>query len=152
MEAQAASVEDHLIDSLQFNLKPGASYVTARRSVTFHTQGGSDYKPLGVRVIKINMTSDQWLDPSTVKLFFTVQNLDASMALRPKVPGPWCFFRRVRVLVAGQVCEDIDNYNRVHQMFHVLKPAESRINDFVEGVGMDSELSQTSDHIELPKA
>ena len=40
MEAQAAAVEDHLIDSLQFNLRPGASYVTSRRSVTFHPQGG----------------------------------------------------------------------------------------------------------------
>ena len=97
------------------------------------------------------MTSDQWLDPSPVKLFFTVQNLDA-LTSRPKVPGPWCFFRRVRVLVGGQVCEDIDMYNRVHQRFHVLKPAERRINDFVESFGMDSELSQTVDHNELTKA
>ena len=108
MEAQAAAVEDHLIDSLQFNLRPGAIYVTGRRSVTFHPQGGNDYKPNGVRVIKVNMTSDQWLDPSTVKLFFTVQNLNTTSGLRPKVPGPWCFSRRVRALVAGQVAEDID--------------------------------------------
>ena len=51
MDAVAASVEDHLIDSLQFKLRPGASYVTSRRSVTFHPQGGNDYKPNGVRVI-----------------------------------------------------------------------------------------------------
>ena len=35
MEAHVASVEDHLLDSLQFKLRPGASYATARRSVTF---------------------------------------------------------------------------------------------------------------------
>ena len=35
MESHAQSVEDHLIDSLSFKLKPGASYVTDRRSVTF---------------------------------------------------------------------------------------------------------------------
>ena len=69
MEAHAQAVEDNLIDSLQFKLRPGASYVTNGRSVTFFPQGGNDYKPNGVRVIKINMTSDQWLDPSIVKLF-----------------------------------------------------------------------------------
>ena len=155
MEAHAQVVEDNLIDSLQFKLRPGASYVTNRRSVTFFPQGGNDYKPLGVRMIKFNMTSDQWLDPSTVKLFFTVQNLstgNSGVELRPKVPGPYCFFRRCRVLVAGQVCEDIDMFNRVSQMFHVLQPAEKRINDYVEGFGMSSETSQTIDHNELIEA
>ena len=35
MEAHAQSVEDNLIDSLSFKLRPGASYVTDRRSVMF---------------------------------------------------------------------------------------------------------------------
>jgi len=92
MEAHAAAVEDHLIDSLQFKLRPGASYVTSRRSVTFFPQGGNDYKPGGVRVIKINLTSDQWLDPSTVKLFFTVKN-NSAYGLMQKTPGGWVFFQ-----------------------------------------------------------
>ena len=63
-----------------------------------------------------------------------------------------CFlFRRCRVLIGGQIAEDIDNYNRTHQMFHVLTPGERRINDFVEGFGMDSEAVQTLDHNELTK-
>ena len=54
MESHAQSVEDNLIDSLSFKLRPGASYVTDRRSVSFfHTgwkrlptewrQGNQDY-------------------------------------------------------------------------------------------------------------
>ncbi len=35
MEGHVQSVEDNLIDSLSFKFKPGASYVTKRRSVTF---------------------------------------------------------------------------------------------------------------------
>ena len=151
MEAHAQAVEDNLIDSLQFKLRPGASYVTNRRSVTFHSMGGNDYKPNGVRVMKINLTSDQWLDPSTVKLFFTVKNNSETQALRAKVPGGHVFFRRCRLLVSGQICEDIDNYNRVHHMFHVLTPGERRINDFIEGFGLDSEAVQTLDHNELTK-
>ena len=151
MEAQAAAVEDHLIDSLQFNLKPGASSSTARHAVTFFPQGGNDYKPNGVRVNKIDLTSDQWLDPPTVKLFFTVKNNNETQALRAKVPGGHVFFRGCKLLVSGQICEDIDNYNRTHQMFHLLTPGERRINDFIEGFGIDREAVQTLDHNELTK-
>ncbi len=45
VEVAANSVEDELIDGFSFKLKPGASYVTNRRSVTFHPQGSNIYKP-----------------------------------------------------------------------------------------------------------
>ena len=35
MEATTAGVEDVLVDSLNFKLKPSATYVTERRNVTF---------------------------------------------------------------------------------------------------------------------
>ena len=44
VESMANSVEDYLIDGLSFNMKPGASYITDRRSVTFHPAGGNIYK------------------------------------------------------------------------------------------------------------
>ena len=55
MESHAQSVDDHLIDSLSFKLKPGASYVTDRRSVTYFPQGGNQYSPTGVKVIKVSI-------------------------------------------------------------------------------------------------
>ena len=140
MEGHAQSVEDTLIDSLSFKLRPGASYATSRRSVSFFPQGGNDYKPNGVKVIKIGLNGDQWLDPSTVKLFFTVQNTDGTNALALKVPYPWIFFRRVRVLCGGQIVEDIDDYHRVHQQFHLMRPSERRYNDMVEGFGQTGNL------------
>lgn len=124
MEAHAQAVADDLIDSLHAKLRPGASHVINRRRVTFFPQGGNDYTPNGVKVIGINKTSDQWLDPSTGKLIFNVQNLDAALTLKPRTLGPWRFSRRVRVWVGGQICEDIDNYTRVRQLLHVLKPGE----------------------------
>ena len=83
MEGHAQSVEDSLIDSLSFKLRPGASYVTSRRSVSFFPQGGNDYKPNGVKVIKIGLNGDQWLDPSTVKLFSRFR-IRVPMNLNPK--------------------------------------------------------------------
>ena len=53
MEAVANAAEDRLIDGLSFKLKPGASYVTDRKSVTFHPQGSNIYSPIGTKVIKI---------------------------------------------------------------------------------------------------
>ena len=94
MESHAQSVEDNLIDSLSFKLRPGASYVTDRRSVSFFTQGGNDYQPNGVKVIKIMLNGDSWLDPSTVKLFFDITNttsLSSNNKLKPKLDGAWGF-------------------------------------------------------------
>ena len=112
MEAVANAAEDKLIDGLSFKLKPGASYVTDRKSVTFHPQGSNIYSPIGTKVIKILLSGDQWLDPSTVRVMMDVHNQDSdsNKLLRP-LGGPHTFFRRMRVLCGGTVVEDIDNYS-----------------------------------------
>jgi hypothetical protein len=152
MEAHTQSVEDNLINSLSFKLRPGASYVVNRRSVTYWPSGSDTYGPTQTRVIKIALNGDSWLDPATTKLFFTITNNHATEKLLPRVPVPWIFFRRVRVLCGGQIVEDIDDYNRLHQMFHLMKPTEKRLNDFVEGFGVASANSLTFDHELLEKA
>ena len=143
MEAHAQSVEDNLIDSLSFKLRPGASYVVDRRSVSYFPQGGNDYSPNGVKVIKIQLTGDSWLDPSTVKLFFDITNnttLTTNSKLQPVLSGAWGFFRRLRVLCGGQIIEDIDNYGRIHEQFDIMKPSEKRRNDAIEGFGSPPDM------------
>jgi hypothetical protein len=67
---------------------------------------------------------------------FDLNNDDptATKLLRP-LGGPWSFFRRMRVLAANQVIEDIDNYNRVHEMFSTLTATDSRVNTAAEAFG-----------------
>ena len=48
---------------------------------------------------------------------------------------PHAFFRRLRIAVRGTIIEDIDNFNRVSEMFHILQSPQSRYNDAVEGFG-----------------
>ena len=63
------------------------------------------------------------------KTVFTITNtttLTTDSDLVPLVPGPWTFFRRMRIICAGQIVEDVDFYNRVHEMFHEMKPAEKK--------------------------
>ena len=93
LEATTNAIEDFLIDSISFKLQPGASYVTDRRSVTFHPQGSNVYKPVqGTKVIKVTMTGDQWLDPSTVQLQYTLVNENSTHPLY-LLGGPHTCFR-----------------------------------------------------------
>ena len=85
MEAVAQGVEDYLIDSLSFKLQPGASYITNRRSVSYFPTGGNEYSPVGVKVIRVVLTGNDWIDPSTFRMSFTLNNTDTTTAhqLRP---------------------------------------------------------------------
>jgi hypothetical protein len=136
MEAVAQGVEDYLIDALSFKLNPGASYITNRRSVTFFPTGGNDYSPTGVKVIRVVLTGNDWVDPSTFRMSFTLNNKDGASGhlLRP-LGGPWQFFRRVRLLIGGAIVEDIDWYNRCHEMFHCCTHSATRDNDLAESFG-----------------
>ena len=96
-----------------------------------------------MKVIKISLTGSQgeWLDPSTLCVHYTVNNggmSDATPApgttpLLYFLSGPWCVFRRVRLIVGGIILEDIDNYNRVHELFHMLGSVAKRKNDNIMG-------------------
>ena len=108
MESHAQSADNILLDGLSFKLPATADYVTNRRSVTFMPQGGNQYSVNGVKVIKINLTGQDWLDPSTVRFMFTINNLEAGAGKQLRIlGGPWSFFRRLRVLCGGTVIEDI---------------------------------------------
>ena len=56
------------------------------------------------------------------------------LSVRP-ICGPWSFFSRMRILAGGQILEDIDMYNRAHEMFDMFSASDSRQNDHAEGFG-----------------
>ena len=110
VEAAANSVIYYLIDGLSFKLKPGASYINERKRVTFHPQRSNIYSPSGTKLIKLFVSGDQWLGPTTFRVMFDLVNNEALPAkeIRP-VGGPRAFFRRVLILCNGQIVEDIDD-------------------------------------------
>ena len=59
---------------------------------------------------------------------------DANKLLRP-LGGCYTFIRRMRILANNAVIEDIDNYNRVHEMFKTLGASDARLNDKAEAFG-----------------
>ena len=93
MEGIVNSSEYLLIDSLSFRLSPTASYVVDRKSVSWFASGAQAYiSGQGARVISIRVNGDGWLDPSTVRLIYTLRNNSgvAAQVLRP-IGGPWIF-------------------------------------------------------------
>ena len=137
VDSVANRAEGYLIVSFQFKIHPGASYVTDRRSCSFFTAGSNIYQAgSGTRVMRINVTGDGWLDPSTVRLHLKLTNNDSNQYhyLRT-IGGPWSFFRRVRCLIGGALVDDIDYYNRVHELMSILSSENNRANEEVESFG-----------------
>ena len=121
VEAIANGVEDVLIDSLSFKLNPGASYITNRKSVTWWVSGSQSYSSGQSRVIRIAINGDGWLDPSTVRMIYSLRNNAPGVTAKLRtISGPWSLFKRVRVMYGGANVEDIDNYARTHQMMSIL--------------------------------
>ena len=153
MEHHAQSVEDALIGGLSYKLKPGASYVTNRRSVSYFASGGNQYSVNGVRVMKFNLTGDQWMDPSTFRVMFQMNNKEYGSGsefqkfLKPLHWNPAVFFRRARLIAGGQVIEDIDNFNRLSLMLTALLPEEQQLDIATEGFGsFDNKNNTVSDN------
>ena len=145
MEHHAQSIGDALIGGLSYKLKAGASYVTNRRSVSYFASGGNTYSPNGVKVMKFNFAGDQWLDPSTSRVAFQLNNnngQDFQIMVQPLSWNPAVFFRRARLICGGQVVEDIDGFNRLSIMLTDLLPEDDQHDiacecfgnfDFVKG-------------------
>ena len=121
MESISNGVEDYLIDGLSFKLPPGSSYVTDRKKSTFWASGSNIYKAEGgTRVVRflINAEDGTWIDPTSVRIQFDLRNNEASaLRVRP-LSGPHLFFRRARVMVNGQVAEDIQDFGRNSEIYH----------------------------------
>jgi hypothetical protein len=145
MESISSAAEEVLVDSLSFKLPGSGQYVQERRSVTFHTEGSNSYSSqAGTRVIRFKLSSEGWLDPSTARFFFDVVNNDpgdGSKKLRP-LGAVHAFFRRLRVTMRGVVIEDIQDYNRVHEMFNILQTKGARANDRTEGFGYNQDIEE----------
>ena len=74
VEVVTATLEDELVDPLSFTLTKTASYITNRRSCTYHPQGGNYYSVNnGSKLIKILLSSTDWLDPSTFRIMFDLK-------------------------------------------------------------------------------
>ena len=115
MDNLVSEAQDVEIPELNFGLPATAQFVTDRRQVNYFPSGSSIYSPRDNKNIRfyISGEANQYLDSGSVRLFATLQNRNGDRAkfLRP-LGGLHAFFNRYRVTVAGQLVQDIVEYNR----------------------------------------
>jgi len=136
MEATLSGIEDVLVKQLDYKLKVGASYITSRRNVSYFSQGGNEYAPNGFKILKFSLASG-WLDPSSVRIMYTLTNTDGNIQhqLRP-IGDPSCFFKRLRIIGNhSTILEDIDGFDRFSHMMNILSTDEHSKNEYIEGFG-----------------
>ena len=85
----AVSGEAPLLDSLDFSLPPASTAVTDRRQhVRAYPTSASTLSPTGTRTVRIRLGGDDFIDPHSVRLQYTIVNEVADKPLTP-VSGPW---------------------------------------------------------------
>ena len=133
MDLVVASSDDSLIEQLSFSLPSTASYATERRLVSFYPSGASEFAPNGVRVARLVLSGEHWMDPSTMRLAFKIRNTSPNQTLQ-LVSGSHCLFDQIRVLCGGTEVERIGPfYGRTHELFrHLLMPNAWNIESTAE--------------------
>jgi hypothetical protein len=108
------SAADRLISSFEYTLPDTASYIKERHFSTFHPLGSNIYAPTqGTRLLRFVISDGTaFLDPSTVRLAFTLNNTTppgadaaatAALGLMKLAGPPLALFKRIRALVKGTV-------------------------------------------------
>ena len=113
----ATSGEAPLLDSLDFSLPPSSTAVVDRRQhVKAYPTSASTLTPTATRTFRIRLGGDDFIDPASLRLQYTVRNLDAAKNLQPVV-GPWGMWSQVYLRSGGVLLDDIPFYGRHHQQF-----------------------------------
>ena len=105
MEHALSASQEQMLHSLDFSLSASASYVIQRTSSSFYPSGASEMSPNGNQVVRVQLTSESFLDPETIRVQFALSNVGAVNSVMPK-SGPWGFFSRMRLLCGGTLLED----------------------------------------------
>ena len=137
LETVTSSVEDIMLDSLQFKPAPGATYLTAKRNTRWHASGSDTYSSnTGVKVIRFALTgaAQEWCDPQSIRLQFDLNNGEELYELQP-LTGPWGLIQRVSVRVLGTLVEDITMYGRCYQQFYMGLNNRARQRELDLGFG-----------------
>ena len=112
----AAGGEAPLLESLTYDIPPASSAVTMRKQgVRAYPTSASTLSPAGVRTVRIRLGGNDWFDPASLRLVYTIQNTDANANLCPSC-GPWGPFGLVRLLSGGVELDNIPMYHRHHEL------------------------------------
>ena len=134
MEAVVSSgdISDHLIDGLNFKAGSGtAQYVINSRYARYFSESGNRFDPSSSRVIRFRLADNVFLEPASCRVQMTITNLNGAAALTPIAP-PLSMFRRARLFVSSQICEDWTELGASTVLMDRMKDTLRRSNDSLD--------------------
>jgi len=151
MEAHSSStVEDGLLDSLNF--KPSgqsAQYVLQSRKVKIFAEA-SDTFGINSRVIRFRLTEQDFWEPGSTRIEFTLHNEDTHPLIPVAPPG--AMFSRYRIFISGIQVENWDYVGETCVLMDRLKGAARRLNDSTEHHFLSNGYNDTYSPIAVGKA
>lgn len=163
VEHSLAAQEDFVLHSLDYTLPKIASYVQERQEVQYFPAGDT-FRPDGLRLIRIPITSDGFCDASSIVIEATIRNGSSTKLLNFSDSSFACLIQEVRLYMSGVEVERIQDYGRLVETLSRGVQMEKRINtlDIEFGIsrdaagkaleiGIDSETSQDTSILNTSK-
>ena len=144
MIASSPGGEAPIHPSLMFELPaPSSAVVDRKQHVRFYPSSASSLSLTGTKTVRIRIGGKDFIDPSSVRLQYTIQADDGTKTLHP-LTGPWGAWSQVYCRSNGVELDNLPNYNRFHQSFgwNFLTRAEQFGSVGVEGfhIGKHEEI------------
>ena len=108
MESTLSAQEDHVISQLDFALPKVASYVTERQECVY-VPAGAVFRPDGLRLMRIPITSDGFVDASSIVIEATLRNHSATKLLTMSDPSMASMISEMRVFMSAVEVERVQD-------------------------------------------
>ena len=114
MDSTLSAQEDHVISQLDYTLPKLASFVTERVEPVY-VPAGAVFKPDGLRLMRIPITSDGFIDASTIVIEATLRNHSTTKMLTMSDPSLASMISEMRVFMSGVEVERVQDFGRLHE-------------------------------------
>ena len=125
------------MQELDYTLPPSNTAIADRKQHTrAYPTSSSTLTPTGNRHFRCRLGGDDFVDSSSVRLMYTITNLDGTNALKP-LTGPWGAWAQLFLRSNGVELDSIPLYGRYHEMhgFKLLPFAEQWAESSICGLG-----------------
>ena len=144
MIASHPNGEANLHPSLMYELPtPSTAVVDRRQHIRFYPSSASSLSLTGTRTFRIRIGSEEFIDPSSLRLQYTIKGEDGIAKILKPLTGPWGCWSQMFCRSNGVELDNIPNYNRFHQQYgwNHLTRAEQFGSVGVEGFHMASQTT-----------
>ena len=113
----ASSGEAPINPALSFELPSPSTAITDRKMhVRAYPSSASSLSSTGTKTCRIRIGGEDFIDPSSLRVQYTITNLASDKVLRP-VTGPWALWQQVYCRSSGTELDNVGHYGRWHNQY-----------------------------------